>query len=48
MVRATDNVEDIVRKIKDLFYTSKKSFYDIFKEAKTGKGIEVQGLIKLV
>ena len=33
-------VEDFVRKIKDLFYASKKTMFELFNEAKTGAGID--------
>ena len=40
--------EDIIKKIKDLFYTSKKTVYELFQECKTGSGVDSQGLKKLV
>jgi predicted nucleotidyltransferase len=41
-------VEDFVRKIKDLFYASKKTMFELFHDAKTGSGIDAIGLKKLV
>jgi hypothetical protein len=33
-------VDDFVRKIKDLFYASKKTMFELFTEGKTGSGID--------
>jgi len=41
-------VDDFVRKIKDLFYASKKTMFELFTEGKTGSGIDAQGLKKLI
>lgn len=40
--------DELVRKIKDLLYASKKTMYELFQEAKTGSGVDAQGMIKLV
>ena len=40
--------EDLVRKIKDLFYTSKRTIFEIFQEAKTGNSVDAQGLKQIV
>jgi hypothetical protein len=40
--------EDLLRKIKDLFYSSKKTIYEIFQEAKTGSSVDAQGLRQIV
>lgn len=37
-----------MRKIKDLFYSSKKTIFELFNDAKTGTGIDAVGLKKLV
>ena len=41
-------VDDFVRKIKDLFYASKKTMFELFTEGKTGSGIDAQCLKKLI
>jgi hypothetical protein len=41
-------VEDLLQKIKDVFYTSKKTIYDLFQEGKAGTTIDVIGLTKIV
>jgi hypothetical protein len=41
-------VDDFIRKIKDLFYASKKTMFELFNDAKTGTGIDAHGLKKLV
>jgi Ca2+-binding EF-hand superfamily protein len=33
-------VDDFIMKIKDLFYASKKTMFELFSEGKTGSGID--------
>ncbi len=40
--------DDLLRKIKDLFYSSKRTIYEIFQEAKTGSSVDAQGLRQIV
>ena len=41
-------VDELIQKLKDLFYTSKKSIYELFQESKTGQSVDISGLSKLV
>jgi hypothetical protein len=42
------SVDDFIRRIKDLFYSSKRTLFEIFNDGKTGSTIDAIGLKKVV
>jgi hypothetical protein len=41
-------IEDLLHKVKDVLYASKRSMYDLFQEGKTATGIDIVGFAKIV
>lgn len=45
---ASAHIEDLMQRVKDLFYATKKTLYDIFQEGRSGQVIDLGGLKKVI